>query len=37
MDRTSESNITCSFCGKNRDEVRYKLINGGPGILICDE
>ena len=37
MDRTSESNITCSFCGKNRDEVRYKLITGGPGIFICDE
>jgi len=37
MDRTSESNITCSFCGKSRDEVRYKLITGGPGIFICDE
>ena len=37
MSRTPENNVTCSFCGKGRDEVRYKLITGGPGIFICDE
>ena len=37
MNRTPENNVTCSFCGKGRDEVRYKLITGGPGIFICDE
>ena len=37
MSRTPENNVTCSFCGKARDEVRYKLITGGPGIFICDE
>ena len=37
MNRTPENNVTCSFCGKARDEVRYKLITGGPGIFICDE
>jgi ATP-dependent Clp protease ATP-binding subunit ClpX len=28
-------NLVCSFCGKNRDEVR-KLI-AGPTVYICDE
>lgn len=37
MNRTPDNNVTCSFCGKGRDEVRYKLITGGPGIFICDE
>jgi ATP-dependent Clp protease ATP-binding subunit ClpX len=37
MNRTPENNVTCSFCGKGRDEVRYKLITGGPGIFMCDE
>jgi len=37
MSRAPENNVTCSFCGKGRDEVRYKLITGGPGIFICDE
>lgn len=28
--------ITCSFCGKNQDEVK-KLIQGQEGMTICDE
>jgi ATP-dependent Clp protease ATP-binding subunit ClpX len=32
-DRTES--LRCSFCGKNRDEVR-KLI-AGPTVYICDE
>ena len=31
----SESNLTCSFCGKGQEEVR-KLV-AGPGVYICDE
>ncbi|WNM61261.1 ATP-dependent Clp protease ATP-binding subunit ClpX [Candidatus Nitrospira neomarina] len=31
----SEANLRCSFCGKNRDQVR-KLI-AGPTVYICDE
>jgi len=31
----SDANIRCSFCGKNRDQVR-KLI-AGPTVYICDE
>ncbi|MGH7412130.1 MAG: ClpX C4-type zinc finger protein, partial [Candidatus Methylomirabilis sp.] len=27
--------LTCSFCGKNQDDVR-KLI-AGPTVYICDE
>lgn len=26
---------TCSFCGKNQDEV--KALIAGPGVRICDE
>ncbi|HVL38992.1 MAG TPA: ClpX C4-type zinc finger protein [Fimbriimonadaceae bacterium] len=29
-------NPYCSFCGKKPDQVR-KLIQGPPGIQICDE
>jgi ATP-dependent Clp protease ATP-binding subunit ClpX len=31
----SDTNLRCSFCGKNRDQVR-KLI-AGPTVYICDE
>jgi ATP-dependent Clp protease ATP-binding subunit ClpX len=31
----AEANLRCSFCGKNRDQVR-KLI-AGPTVYICDE
>jgi ATP-dependent Clp protease ATP-binding subunit ClpX len=31
----SDANLRCSFCGKNRDQVR-KLI-AGPTVYICDE
>ena len=31
----SDTNLRCSFCGKNRDQVR-KLI-AGPTVNICDE
>ena len=31
----SDENLRCSFCGKNRDQVR-KLI-AGPTVYICDE
>ena len=31
----TEANLRCSFCGKNRDQVR-KLI-AGPTVYICDE
>jgi acyl carrier protein len=27
--------IRCSFCGKNKDQV--KVLIQGPGVLICDE
>src|SRR5699024_12552549 len=30
-----ESNLTCSFCGKNQDQVQ-KLI-AGSGVYICNE
>lgn len=30
------SEITCSFCGKTRDQVR-RLIQGPDGLYICDE
>lgn len=35
MDKSKESNVYCSFCGKNQNEVR-KLV-GGPSVYICDE
>jgi hypothetical protein len=31
----SPSHLQCSFCGKNKDDVR-KLV-AGPGVYICDE
>ena len=31
----NDINVTCSFCGKNQDEVK-KLI-AGPAVYICDE
>ncbi|MCB0318633.1 MAG: ATP-dependent Clp protease ATP-binding subunit ClpX, partial [Bdellovibrionales bacterium] len=31
----SDSNLTCSFCGKGQEEVK-KLV-AGPGVYICDE
>jgi len=31
----NQENLTCSFCGKNQEEVR-KLI-AGPAVYICDE
>ena len=33
---TDEQQPTCSFCGKNRLQVR-KLIQGPEGVFICDE
>tara|TARA_A100001388_G_scaffold228469_1_gene180024 strand:+ start:1591 stop:2835 length:1245 start_codon:yes stop_codon:yes gene_type:complete len=35
MDSKDTSKLTCSFCGKNQDDVR-KLI-AGPSVYICDE
>ena len=35
MDSKATSKLTCSFCGKNQDDVR-KLI-AGPSVYICDE
>ena len=35
MDNKDTSKLTCSFCGKNQDDVR-KLI-AGPSVYICDE
>ena len=35
MDSKDTSKLTCSFCGKNQDDVR-KLI-AGPNVYICDE
>ena len=35
MDSKDSSKLTCSFCGKNQDDVR-KLI-AGPSVYICDE
>ena len=32
---TEDSELLCSFCGKNRRQVK-KLI-AGPGAYICDE
>nr|HID58319.1 ATP-dependent Clp protease ATP-binding subunit ClpX [Desulfobacterales bacterium] len=32
---TSDSNLRCSFCGKDQDQVK-KLI-AGPAVYICDE
>jgi ATP-dependent Clp protease ATP-binding subunit ClpX len=34
-DSKSKTYLTCSFCGKNQDEVK-KLV-AGPGVYICDE
>jgi ATP-dependent Clp protease ATP-binding subunit ClpX len=33
--RDSQTNLTCSFCGKSQKEVK-KLI-AGPTVYICDE
>jgi len=33
--RDDDSNLACSFCGKNQREVK-KLI-AGPTVYICDE
>jgi ATP-dependent Clp protease ATP-binding subunit ClpX len=30
-----EGNVTCSFCGKNQEEV--KKVIAGPNVYICDE
>ena len=35
MDSKDTTKLTCSFCGKNQDDVR-KLI-AGPSVYICDE
>ena len=32
---SNQDNLTCSFCGKNQEEVK-KLI-AGPAVYICDE
>jgi len=34
-DQNNTENLSCNFCGKNRDDVQ-KLI-AGPGVYICDE
>jgi ATP-dependent Clp protease ATP-binding subunit ClpX len=34
-DTKQKTYLTCSFCGKNQDEVK-KLV-AGPGVYICDE
>ena len=31
----AQEHLTCSFCGKNQDDVK-KLI-AGPAVFICDE
>ncbi len=31
----SENSVRCSFCGKNREDVRRMV--SGPGVFICDE
>lgn len=36
MSHHDEKMIFCSFCGKNQQEVK-KLIQGQPGVHICDE
>lgn len=36
MRKKNATPITCSFCGKNQDEVK-KLIQGQAGMTICDE
>src|SRR5438270_13883990 len=33
---SSRVNYTCSFCGKNQDQVR-RLIAGPGAVYICDE
>ena len=35
MESSDNNNLTCSFCGKNQDDVK-KLI-AGPSVYICDE
>ena len=35
MSETNNDNLTCNFCGKNRDQVE-KLI-AGPSVYICNE
>jgi ATP-dependent Clp protease ATP-binding subunit ClpX len=35
MSNNNKNNFTCSFCGKNRNEVK-KLI-AGPDSFICNE
>jgi ClpX C4-type zinc finger len=34
--RAEAEKLTCSFCGKSRDEVG-KLVSGPNNIFICDE
>jgi len=34
-DKSDGSGVTCSFCGKPREDVR-KMVSG-PGVFICDE
>ena len=35
MESSDNNNLTCSFCGKNQEDVK-KLI-AGPSVYICDE
>lgn len=35
MDNNDDMSVSCSFCGKNQDQVN-KII-AGPGVYICDE
>ena len=35
MESSENNNLTCSFCGKNQEDVK-KLI-AGPSVYICDE
>jgi ATP-dependent Clp protease ATP-binding subunit ClpX len=35
MESSDNQKLTCSFCGKNQEDVK-KLI-AGPSVYICDE
>jgi ATP-dependent Clp protease ATP-binding subunit ClpX len=36
--RSDPKSIRCSFCGKNREQVRGMVAGGArPGTYICDE
>jgi ATP-dependent Clp protease ATP-binding subunit ClpX len=32
---TADADVTCSFCGKSRRQV--KALIAGPGVFICDK